>query len=66
MYRQWQNAAFVPNYSGGPVPDFNRVPNYVPNTEHLNRLKVFIEINKKSQEKYKSYGAGYRMGKYIF
>lgn len=33
--KQWQSAAFVPNYSGGPVPDFHGVPCSAPK-EHLN------------------------------
>jgi len=32
---QWQSAAFVPDHSGGPVPDFNGVP-YQAQNEHLN------------------------------
>jgi len=27
---QWLHAAFVPGYSGGPVPDLHRVPYYAP------------------------------------
>ena len=27
---QWLVAAFVPDYSGGPVPEFNGVPYYAP------------------------------------
>ena len=26
--RQWHHAIFVPGYSGGPVPDFHRIPYY--------------------------------------
>ena len=28
--------AFVPDYSGGPVPDFNRVPYYALNAPEIN------------------------------
>jgi hypothetical protein len=65
MNRQWQNAAFVPNYSGGPVPDFNRVPYYVPNPEHLNGLRLFIEIHKKVKKNLNSV-AWYTRWKMVF
>jgi len=34
----------------------------IPNLEHLNRVNIFIEIDKKSQEKFKFYIAVYGMG----
>jgi len=33
--QQWHDAAFVPGYSGGPAPDFNRIPLYA-SYRHLN------------------------------
>jgi hypothetical protein len=41
--KQWHCAAFVPDYSGGPVPDFNGVP-YQALVKHLNSSGIINKI----------------------
>ena len=48
---QWHIAGFVPNHSGGSVPDFNRFPYYALKGHHQTIVYICICINFYKSEK---------------
>jgi hypothetical protein len=46
------NKAIVPNYSGGPVPDFNRC-SLLSFFKHLNNIAIFKKLPKVNPKKRK-------------
>ncbi|SPD71746.1 hypothetical protein PITCH_A1010016 [uncultured Desulfobacterium sp.] len=62
--RQWHYAAFVPDYSGGPVPELHGVPFYAQ-YERLNLAGIDIDNFNECQQKNSS-GADTQYGPQFF